>query len=80
MPAHNNQQSEKNDTVNLTHDTVDATVKSRNGGVNLLQKMIIDLMHQNSRISVVEIANKTDEQCTEVIIKKLKISIWQRLN
>jgi len=44
------------------------------GGVNLLQKIIIDLMHDNSHISIVEIANQTGKprRTIENNVKKLK--------
>jgi ATP-dependent DNA helicase RecG len=57
---------------------VNGGVSSQNGGVssgvNLLQKIIIDLMLQNSRISVIEIANQTGKprRTIENNVKKLK--------
>jgi len=80
---------ERNDTVKSQSDTVNVPVNSQNGGVNggvspqnggvfsgvnLLQKIIIDLMRQNPQISIVEIANQTGKprRTIENNVKKLK--------
>jgi fido (protein-threonine AMPylation protein) len=64
--------------VDSQNGGVNGGVNSKNGGVfsgvNLLQRIIIDLMLQNSRISVVEIANQTSKprRTIENNVKKLK--------
>ena len=68
--------SENNDLRNryLHVKSENVPINTQNGGVNLLHKMIIDLMHQNPHISVVEIANQTGKprRTIENNVKKLK--------
>ena len=74
----NSENNVVNDPVNSQNSGVLSGVNSQNGGVlsgvNLLQKIIIDLMHQNPRISVVAIANQTGKprRTIENNVKKLK--------
>jgi ATP-dependent DNA helicase RecG len=68
----------ENVPVNSQNGGVNGGVNSQNGGVfsgvNLSQKIIIDLMCQNPRISVIEIANQTGKprRTIENNVKKIK--------